>query len=102
MLVIAIENAPPKLRGYLSSWALQIATGVYVANLPARTREVIWAKVKSWSSRETAAVLLWSTSTTEQGLDVLVHGNPRRRVREIEGLLVSTWIPQDMSRHDGK
>ncbi len=92
MLVIAVENAPPKLRGYLSSWSLQISAGVYVANLPARTREEIWDQVVRWARRDTTAVMLWSTSTTEQGLDVCVLGAPRRRVQQIEGLLVSTWI----------
>jgi CRISPR-associated protein Cas2 len=95
MLVIATENLPPKLRGYLSSWGLQIATGVYVANLPARTRDEIWATVVSWARPDTTAVLLWGTSSTEQGIAVRSLGRPRRRVAEIEGLLVSTWIPRE-------
>jgi CRISPR-associated protein Cas2 len=102
MLVIVVENAPPKLRGYLSSWALQIAAGVYVANLPARIRDEIWATVERWASRETTAVLLWATATTEQGLSVRVHGRPKRTVREIEGLLVSTWLPADASAGPSK
>ena len=95
MLVIATENLPPKLRGYLSSWGLQIATGVYVANLPARTREEIWATVVRWARPETSAILLWGTSSTEQGIAVRSLGSPRRCVQEIEGLLVSTWLPRE-------
>jgi CRISPR-associated protein Cas2 len=98
MLVIAIECAPAKVRGYLSSWALQLATGVYVANLPARTREEIWDYVVRWAARETTAVMLWSTSTSEQGMEARVLGNPRRRVTRIEGLLVSTWLAADGDR----
>lgn len=95
MLVIVVENAPPKLRGYLSSWALQVAPGVYVANLPARIRDELWSRVEGWARRDTTAVLLWATATTEQGLAVRVHGRPKRTVWEIEGLLVSTWLADD-------
>lgn len=94
MLVIVVENAPPKLRGYLSSWALQVAAGVYVANLPARIRDEMWERVQRWATPQTTAVLLWATSTTEQGIAVRIHGRPHRTIREIEGLLVSTWIPE--------
>jgi CRISPR-associated protein Cas2 len=95
MLVIAVERAPPKVRGYLASWALQIATGVYVANLPARTRDEIWEYVVRWATRETTAVMLWNTMSNEQGLEIRIHGSPRRRVTRVEGLLMSTWIPAD-------
>lgn len=102
MLVIATENLPPKLRGYLSSWGLQVASGVYVANLPARTRDEIWETIVRWSRPDTTAVMLWGTSTTEQGIDARSLGTPRRRVAEIEGLLVSTWIPRDEGSGSGK
>lgn len=95
MLVLVLERAPPKLYGFCSSWALQVATGVYVANLPAKTREDIWAQVVEWSTRDTRAIMLWSAPGKEQGLAYLQIGEPRRRVREIEGLLVSIWIPRD-------
>lgn len=95
MLVLVIECAPPKLYGFCSSWALQVATGVYVANLPAKTREEIWNQVKAWSDAETRAVILWSSPSNEQGLAWAQIGEPRRRVVDYEGLLVSTWIPRE-------
>lgn len=95
MLVLVLECAPPKLYGFCSSWALQVATGVYVANLPTKTREEIWGQVVEWSTRDTRAILLWSAPGKEQSLEYLQIGEPRRRVREIEGLLVSTWIPRE-------
>jgi CRISPR-associated endoribonuclease Cas2 subtype I-E len=94
MLVLVLECAPPKLYGYCSSWALQVATGVYVASLPAREREEIWKQVLAWSDDATRAVMLWDSSRTEQGLEHRSHGTPRRAVRELEGLLISTWIPR--------
>jgi len=95
MLLLVLEKAPPKLIGYCSSWAVQVATGVYVANLPKRTREKIWDQVLEWADAETRAVMVWESNTTEQGLDCRVLGNPRRRVVKREGLLISTWIPRD-------
>ena len=95
MLVLVLECAPPKLYGFCSSWALQVATGVYVANLPAKTREEIWEQVLTWADPDTRAVMLWGASSNEQGLDWLQIGQPRRRVLDYEGLLISTWIPRN-------
>ena len=95
MLVLVLECAPPKLYGYCSSWALQVATGVYVANLPAKTRDEIWAQVLEWSDTDTRAVMLWDSPHNEQGLDYQMLGQPRRTITNREGLLVSTWIPRD-------
>lgn len=95
MLVLTLECAPPKLLGYCSSWALQVATGVYVANLPARTREEIWEQILEWADDETRAVMVWASPRTEQGLDYLILGEPRRTVTMREGLLISTWIPRE-------
>ncbi len=100
MLVLVLERAPPKLYGFCSSWALQVATGVYVANLPAKTREEIWEQVVEWSNSETRAVMLWSSPANEQGLESLRIGEPRRRIVDYEGLLVSTWIPREVEEGD--
>lgn len=42
MLVIVLENAPPRLRGRLAIWLLEIRAGVYVGNYSRRLREHIW------------------------------------------------------------
>ena len=95
MLVLVLECAPPKVIGFCSSWALQVATGVYVANLPAQTREAIWDQIVKWADMETRAVMVWSAPRTEQGIDYRILGAPRRTVTEREGLLISTWIPRE-------
>ena len=100
MLVLVLECAPPKLVGFCSSWALQVATGVYVANLPAKQREEIWEQVVEWSSSDTRAVMLWPSSNNEQGLSHRTLGDPRRRVVDREGLLISTWIPLSTGEGD--
>jgi hypothetical protein len=45
MLVIVLENAPPRLRGRLAIWLLEIRAGVYVGNYSRKVREVIWEQV---------------------------------------------------------
>lgn len=94
MLVLTLECAPPKVVGYCSSWALQIATGVYVANLPASQREEIWEQIVQWADHDTRVVMVWSSPRTEQGIDYRILGTPRRTITEREGLLISTWFPR--------
>jgi len=38
MLVIVLENAPPRLRGRLAIWLLEIRAGVYVGKCSPHTR----------------------------------------------------------------
>ncbi len=92
MMILVVERASPKIRGFLSSWCLQVATGVYVANLPHAIREKIWAQIEEWAPAEMAAVLVWTRGDSEQGLRFLQRGTPRRRLVEVEGLVVSSWI----------
>lgn len=95
MLVLVLECAPPKVVGYCSSWALQVATGVYVANLPAKQREEIWEQLMNWSGSDTRIVMVWSAPGSEQGLEYRIYGEPRRTITNREGLLISTWIPRE-------
>ena len=44
--VITLSRVPAALRGDLSRWLQEIATGVYVGNLNAALREQIWQRVK--------------------------------------------------------
>ncbi len=46
MLVIVLENAPPRLRGRLAVWMLEVRAGVYVADLSRKVREMIWHQVE--------------------------------------------------------
>lgn len=43
--VITLVNAPAALRGDLTKWMQEIATGVYVGNFNQRVREEIWLRV---------------------------------------------------------
>lgn len=45
MLVIVVENVPHRLRGRLAVWLIEIRAGVYVGDLSAKVREMIWAQI---------------------------------------------------------
>ncbi len=47
MLVVVTENVPPRLRGRLAIWLLEIRAGVYVGDVSKRIREMIWEQVKA-------------------------------------------------------
>ncbi|TGC84843.1 type I-E CRISPR-associated endoribonuclease Cas2, partial [Salmonella enterica subsp. enterica serovar Wilhelmsburg] len=45
MLVVVTENVPPRLRGRLAVWLLEIRAGVYVGDVSTKIREMIWQQV---------------------------------------------------------
>ena len=46
MIVITVSCCPPKLRGDLTRWLIEIDTGVYVGNHTARVRDAVWERIK--------------------------------------------------------
>jgi CRISPR-associated protein Cas2 len=93
MLVIVVENAPPRLRGRLALWLLEVRAGVYVGDYSRRVQEMIWQQVEA-GVEDGNAVMIWSTST-ESGFDFLTLGKNRRIPVELDGLkLVSFLLPE--------
>lgn len=43
--VITLKRSTPSLRGDLTKWMQEIATGVYIGNFSARVREKLWSRV---------------------------------------------------------
>ena len=48
MMVIVVNNAPPRVRGRLAAWLLEIRAGVFVGDYSARTRDRIWEQVTEY------------------------------------------------------
>lgn len=92
MMVIVVENAPPRLRGRLAAWLLEVRAGVYVGDYSARTRERIWREVKAWID-EGDAVLVWR-APTDQGFDFVTVGRNRRMPVDFDGLKLVAFLPQ--------
>ena len=95
MLVIVVENAPPRLRGRLAIWLLEVRAGVYVGNLNRRIREMIWGQVEKGIEGGNA-VMAWNTNT-ESGFDFLTLGQNRRIPVEMDGIKLVSFLPENGS-----
>ncbi len=91
MLVIVLENAPPRLRGRIAIWLLEVRAGVYVGCLSRRVREMLWEQIVS-GIEEGNAVIIWSTNT-ESGYDFQTIGPNRRIPVEFDGLKLVSFLP---------
>lgn len=91
MLVIVVENAPPRLRGRLAVWLLEIRAGVYVGDFSRRVRENIWSQVEQGIG-EGNAVMAWQ-ATTEAGFDFVTCGANRRIPVELDGAKLVSFLP---------
>ena len=92
MLVIVVENAPPRLRGRLAIWLLEVRAGVYVGDLSRRIREMIWETVTKGIEAGNA-VMAWTTNT-ESGFDFLTCGTNRREPVEMDGIKLVSFLPE--------
>ena len=91
MLVIVVENAPPRLRGRLAIWLLEVRAGVYVGNYSRKLREHIWEQVEA-GIEDGNAVLAW-TSNNEAGFDFQTLGTNRREPVEWDGVKLVSFFP---------
>lgn len=91
MMVVVVSNAPPRLRGRLAAWLLEVRAGVYVGDYSTRTREMIWEQVVSFID-EGDAVMIWS-ATTDQGFDFATCGRNRRMPVDFDGLKLVSFFP---------
>ena len=92
MLVIVAENVPPRLRGRLAIWLLEVRAGVYVGDVSRRVREMIWDTVIKGIG-DGNAVMSWSTNT-ESGFDFLTWGTNRREPVEMDGIKLVSFLPE--------
>lgn len=91
MLVIVVENAPPRLRGRLAVWLLEIRAGVYVGKVSRRIEEMIWSQVEH-GIEQGNAVIAWSTNS-ERGFDFNTIGENRRIPIEMDGIKLVSFLP---------
>ena len=92
MLVIVLETAPPRVRGRLAVWLLEIRAGVYVGNYSVKVREHIWSQVEAGIG-EGNAVMAWR-SNTEAGFDFVTLGANRRIPVELDGAKLVSFLPE--------
>ena len=91
MLAIVLEDAPPRLRGFLTRLFLEVRAGVYLGDYSTRTRERIWETVQK-EIGEGNAVMAWS-SATDTGFDFDTCGKNRRIPVELDGMKLVQFRP---------
>lgn len=62
MVVVVTENVPPRLRGRLAIWLLEVRAGVYVGDVSRRVREMIWNQM-TLLCEDGNVVMAWATSS---------------------------------------
>lgn len=98
MLVIVVENVPPRLRGRLGLWLVEVRAGVYVGDVSRRVREMIWNNLEK-GVEEGNAVMAW-TSNNESGFDFLTLGSNRRIPVEMDGIKLVSFLPENGAEKD--
>ena len=92
MLVIVLENAPPRLRGRMAVWLLEVRAGVYVGHYSQRVREHIWGHVIE-GIEDGNAVVMWQ-SKTEAGFEFKTLGSNRRMPVDLDGVQLVSFLPE--------
>jgi len=90
MLVIVVENVPPRLRGRLAVWLLEVRAGVYVGKYSSRVREMLWRQVEE-GMEDGNAVIAWSCNN-ESGFDIRTLGENRRIPCEMDGMKLVSFL----------
>jgi len=93
MMVIVVENVPPRLRGRLAVWLLEVRAGVYVGDYSVKVRNMIWEQVEE-EIGEGNAVLVW-TAQNESGFDFQTLGSNRRIPCEMDGIQLVSFLPPE-------
>ncbi|WP_319736426.1 type I-E CRISPR-associated endoribonuclease Cas2e [Cronobacter sakazakii] len=91
MLVVVTENVPPRLRGRLAIWLLELRAGVYVGDVSRRVREMIWHQITELAE-EGNVVMAWATNN-ESGFDFQTFGVNRRIPVDLDGLRLVSFLP---------
>lgn len=92
MLVIVLENAPPRLRGRLAIWLLEVRAGVYVGNYGRRIRDHLWDQVEEGLENGNA-VMVWR-SGAEAGFEFKTLGTNRRVPVDFDGVQLVSFLPE--------
>ncbi|WP_038256140.1 type I-E CRISPR-associated endoribonuclease Cas2e [Xenorhabdus bovienii] len=85
------EAVPPRLRGRLAIWLIEIRAGVYVGDVSQKIREMIWEQITELTEAGNA-VMVWGTNT-KSGFDFQTFGENRREPIDFDGLRLVKFKP---------
>ena len=92
MTMVVTRNVETRVRGFLASTMLEMASGVYTA--PAMTpavRERIWAVLEKWKvgTREDSVVMTWPDRTAAGGQMIRILGETPLELCETGGVVLT-------------
>lgn len=97
--VITLKNTPKSLRGDLTKWMQEIATGVYVGNFNSKVREELWNRVIESSGIGEATLSYYNRN--EIGYNFETH-NTDRQVIDFEGIPLIIIKSKEKIEEDAK
>lgn len=98
MTIIVLTDCPPRLRGDLTKWLMEINTGVYVGNLNSRVRDALWERVCDHVKSGRATMVY--RASNEQHMQFRVHNTTWESV-DFDGLtLMRRPLPQSREPAD--
>lgn len=92
MLVIVVENAPPRLRGRLAVWLLEVRAGVYVGSYGKRVREQIWEDVRQ--GIEDGSGVIAYIQANDAGFAFDTCGSNLRVPIDFDGFALVSFLPE--------
>ncbi len=93
MTVLVLERVPVRLRGTLTRWMLEIRPGVFVGRVTAMVRDKLWEMACRGAGK--GSVVMIQQADTEQGYRIRMHGEPTRKIVEVEGLYLVQRQPSN-------
>lgn len=79
-----LENVTTGLRGELTRWLIEPKSGVYVGDVSARIRDLLWEKCIE-KKKGGGIIQIWNTNN-EQNFNIRMAGCTDREVVEMEGI----------------
>jgi CRISPR-associated protein Cas2 len=88
MVVMILEKVPKSLRGELTRWMLEVATGVFVGSMTALVRDLLWEKCLEKSRAGRCCQLF--RMNNEPGFEIRMEGDSNRSLIDFDGLTFVT------------
>ena len=98
MTIVVLTDCPPRIRGDLTKWMMEINAGVYVGNINSRIRDQLWERICSCVSA--GRVTMVYQANNEQRMKFRVHNTTWEPV-DYDGLtLMRRPLPQQRPATD--
>lgn len=85
-VVIVMQKVSPSLRGELTRWMLEVATGVFVGTVSATVRDLLWEKCTKRAGG--GRCCLMHRQNNEQGFALRMAGDSKRSTVDVDGLML--------------